>query len=110
MPNIQVCSLFLSSNSFGISFKNHLSYLLKVATPVIVTVPALKLNTVELQWVEHRWLVYHGYFELVLGSLGKHSIAADVILFGIIKGDFLFYIDNVMLCVLIRIASMRRFY
>ena len=29
--------------------------------------------------------------------------------FGIIKGDFLFYIENGILCVLIRIASMRRF-
>ena len=27
--------------------------------------------TVELQWLEHRWLVYHGCFELVLESLGK---------------------------------------
>ena len=68
------------------------------------------LNTVELQWLEHRSLVYHGYFELVLESLGKKSmIAADIIIFGIIWGDFLFYIDKCMLCVLIRIASMRRF-
>ena len=28
-------------------------------------------NTVELQWLEYRWLVYHGNFELVLESLGK---------------------------------------
>ena len=28
-------------------------------------------NTVELQWVEHWLLVYHGCFELVLESLGK---------------------------------------
>ena len=47
------------------------------------------LNTVELQWLEHRWLVYHGYFELVLESLGKNPIAADNIIFGIIEGDFL---------------------
>ena len=25
--------------------------------------------TVELQWLEHRWLVYQGFFELVLESL-----------------------------------------
>ena len=43
----------------------------------------------------------------LLESLGKHPIAADIIIFGIIQGDFLFYIDNGMLCVLIRIASMR---
>ena len=64
--------------------------------------------TVELQWLEHRWLVYHGYFELVLEFLGKNPIAADIIAYGMIKDDFLCYIDNGMLCVLIRIASMRR--
>ena len=41
-------------------------------------------NAVGLQWLEHRWLVYHGYFELVLESLGKNPIAADIIIFGII--------------------------
>ena len=41
-------------------------------------------NTVEFHWLEHRWLVYHGYFELVLESLGKNPIAADIIIFGII--------------------------
>ena len=39
----------------------------------------------------------------------KSMIGADIIIFGIIKGDFLLYIDNGMLCVLLRIASMRRF-
>ena len=33
--------------------------------------------TVELQWLEHWWLVYHGCFELVLESLGKYNLAAD---------------------------------
>ena len=42
------------------------------------------MNTARLQWLEHRWLVYHGYFELVLESLGKNPIAADIIIFGII--------------------------
>ena len=60
------------------------------------------LYTVELQWLKHLWLVYHGYFKLVLESLEKHSIAADIIIFGITKSDFVFYIDNGMLCVLIR--------
>ena len=27
--------------------------------------------TVELQWLKHWWLDYHGYFELVLEYLGK---------------------------------------
>ena len=59
---------------------------------------------VELQWLEHRWLVYHGYFKLVLESQGKNPIAVDIIMFGIISGDFLFYIVKGMFCVLIRIA------
>ena len=35
-------------------------------------------DIVELQWLEHRWLVYHGCFELVLESLGKNPLAADL--------------------------------
>ena len=30
-------------------------------------------NTVELQWLEHRWLVYHGLFDLIFESLRKFS-------------------------------------
>ena len=41
-------------------------------------------NTVELQWLEHQLLIYHGYFELVLESLGKYPVAADIIVFGLI--------------------------
>ena len=33
--------------------------------------------TVEIQWLEHRCLVYHGCFELALES-GKKPIAADL--------------------------------
>ena len=51
-------------------------------------------------------LVYHGFFELVLGSLGKYLIAADL---GLFRAILLFYIEYGILCVLIRIASMRRF-
>ena len=36
------------------------------------------LDTVELQWLEHCWLIYHGCFEFVLKSLGKNLIAADL--------------------------------
>ena len=35
-------------------------------------------STVELQWLEHLWLVYHSCFELILESLGKTPIAADL--------------------------------
>ena len=46
--------------------------------------------TVELQWLEHGWLIYHGCFELVLESLRKNFLAADlgqitVIFFFILK-------------------------
>ena len=67
------------------------------------------IDTVELQWLKHRWLIYHGCFELALESLAKNPIAAIVIIFGIILSEFLFYIDNGMLCVLIRITLMRQF-
>ena len=40
-----------------------------------------------------------GYFELVLDSLGKNPTAADNIIFGIIKGDFIFHIEYGILCV-----------
>ena len=36
-------------------------------------------NAVELQWLEHWWLVYHSSFKLVLESLGKNPIATDTI-------------------------------
>ena len=56
-----------------------------------------KQNTVELQWLEH-----DGSF---LSPLEKcHSCRL-----GIIKGDYSFYLENGMLCVLIRIALMRPF-
>ena len=71
--------------------------------------PRCKWVTVELQWLEHWLLFHHGCFELVLGSLTKNPIDADIIVFGDNFGWFAFYIDNDMLCVLIRIASMRRF-
>ena len=63
-------------------------------------------DTVDLQWPENLWLVCHGCFELILESLGNIPIAAD---FRYIKVIY-FYIENGILCVLIRVASMRRFY
>ena len=44
-----------------------------------------------------------------LSPLERDPIAADIIIFGIIKCEFLYYIDNDILCVLIRIASLWRF-
>ena len=58
-----------------------------------------RIIPVKLQWLEHQWLVYHGCFELVLESLG--------IIFGIkVTMIFVFELIIVMLCVLIRIASI----
>ena len=34
--------------------------------------------TVHLQWLEHGWLVHHGYFELVVESQRKNSIPEDL--------------------------------
>ena len=66
----------------------------------------MQVSTLELQWLEHCWLVCHGCFKLVLESLGKKSKSCR---FGIIYCDFLLYIENHILYVLIRIASIRRF-
>ena len=57
--------------------------------------PLLQLVTVELQWLEHWWLVYHGYFELVLESLGKNPLAADLGWFSVI----FFFILKTVNCV-----------
>ena len=50
--------------------------------------------TVELQWLEHCWLVYHGCFELVLESLGKNRLVADLGLFSVI----FFFILKMVYC------------
>ena len=60
---------------------------------ILITSPRC-VYTVKLQWLEHR-LLCHGYFELVLESLGKHPIATDIIIFGMIKGDILFILKMV---------------
>ena len=63
-------------------------------------------STVELQRLEHRWLVYHGCFELIFESFGTNPIVADLELFRMI---FCIILRNDILCVLFRIASLRRF-
>ena len=53
-------------------------------------------HTVDYERLEHQWLVYHGYFELILESLGKNTmIAADIILLGIIRVIFFFILITV---------------
>ena len=63
-----------------------------------------KYYKIDLQRLEHWWLVYHGCFELFLESLRSHCCRYRIILH-----HFPFYIENSILCVLIRIASMRWF-
>ena len=59
--------------------------------------------TVKPQWLEHGWLVYRGWFELFFQSLQNSSNSSR-------KQIFSFFLScNCMLCVLIRIASSRRF-
>ena len=53
----------------------------------------MKLNTNKIKYsrismAQHRWLIYHGYFKLVLESLGKNHTVADIIIFSIIYDDF----------------------
>ena len=61
----------------------------------------LSYHTVELQWLEPRWLVYHGWVEHVLVAAGISS-KYDI---RIILGNFLLLSCKCIMCVLIRIAS-----
>ena len=38
--------------------------------------PTMIQSTVELQWLEHRWLVYHGLFELIFETLRNFSYSS----------------------------------
>ena len=69
---------------------------------------AIVHNTVELSASNTDGSFTTAISSSFFGSLQKRPVTADKIVFGIVSGDC-FYIDNDMLCVLIRIASMRRF-
>ena len=64
-----------------------------------------EIYTVELQWLKLGWLFTTALSNLSYSLLEKSSSYR----FGIIKADFLLYIENGMMCVLIRIPSMRQF-
>ena len=51
--------------------------------------------TVELQWLEHGWLVYYGCFELVLESLGPKSHSCR---FRILFRVIFFFISKMIYC------------
>ena len=73
--------------------------------PVAVEGPSyLEHNRVVFQWLEHRWLIYYDYFELVHESDGKNPIAADISIFGIILGVFLYFI-LIMVCYVYSLES-----
>ena len=38
----------------------------------------LKVITVDLQWLEHLWLINLSYLEVILESLGKNPMDADL--------------------------------
>ena len=57
-------------------------------------------DTVELRWLEHRWLVYHGLFELIFESLQNFSDSSRT---HISRKIFLFYYEIV--CYLLRSDS-----
>ena len=60
-------------------------------------------NTVELQWLEHRWLVYLGLFELIFESLRDFSDSSRK---QILREVFLFY-HEIVCCVYILESSHR---
>ena len=51
--------------------------------------------TVELQWLEHQWLLYHALFKLIFESL---QIFSDSSRKQILKEIFLFYYEIACLC------------
>ena len=58
-----------------------------------------KTYTVDLQWLELWWLVYHGCFEHAPGSLGKNLTTAGLQLFKISHfGDFYYALKGIINC------------
>ena len=60
-------------------------------------------NTVELQWLEHRGLGYHGLFELIFESLRNFS---DSLRKQILREIFLYY--NQIVCCVYTLESPHR--
>ena len=55
----------------------------------------IKQCTVKLQWLEHGWLVYRGWFELVFESLGNFTIDQENKIFRDFREIFLLYDETV---------------
>ena len=56
----------------------------------IYTLPEkmILLYTLKLRWLKHWWLIYHGYFELVLEYLEFFPIISDINRFWIIRNSY----------------------
>ena len=72
----------------------------------VLTVKFVLLRYSRTSVVSTLMALLHSYFKHNLESLTKYPTAADIIVFGMI---FFFYIDDGVLCALIKIMSMRRF-
>ena len=70
------------------TLQKQISWLLK--KPNDLDLHCLLLTTVELQWLEHWWLVYHGLFELIFESLRNFSDSSSK---QILSEIFLFYYE-----------------
>ena len=62
-----------------------------------------RIDTVELQWLEHRWLVYHGLFVLIFVSLWNFSDSSRK---HILREIFLFYYE--IICCVYSLQSPHR--
>ena len=53
------------------------------------------LHAVNLQWLEHRWLIYHGWFELIFESVGNSSDSSRKQIFMDILWKFSYFIIKI---------------
>ena len=59
-----------------------------------------KVKTVTLQWLEHRWLTYHGWFKLVFESLGNSSDSSRKHIFRCISWEYSYVIkETYVVCI-----------
>ena len=95
---------FISMTNFMLSRVEHKKIIITLGPDQ----PA-EIHTVKPQWLKHLCLVYHGLLELVFESLGNSLDSPRKQIFVDILGKFSYFIMKCMLCVLIRIASLRWF-
>ena len=86
--NVSKCNCILPTEMKHLKFTTHLRFYSSIL--------GFNPHTVELQWLEHWWLVNHGCFELVIESLGTKSHSCRL---RIILGWFSFFILKMVYCV-----------